>query len=149
MLAALNRHQVQYKVVGAIALIAQGIVRVTEDVDFFVNPTQDNVERLKQALHEVWDDPAIDEITYEDLSGEYPAVAYGPPDEVFGVDILARLGEAFDFANVESELKQLGDITIPVATPRMLYRMKCDTVRLKDRADADLLKQLYHLEDGA
>lgn len=34
-----------------------------------------------------------------------------------------------------------------VATPGMLYRMKRNTVRLKDRADAELLVDLYHLED--
>lgn len=146
LLSALNRHHVEYKVVGGIALIAQGIVRVTEDVDLFVNPSRENVARLKQALHDVWDDPAIDEISYEDLSGDYPAVAYGPPDGSLGVDILARLGEAFDYANVEAEYKQLGDIVVSVATPRMLHRMKRDTVRLKDRADAELLEDLYDLQ---
>jgi hypothetical protein len=66
-----------------------------------VAPTEDNVARLKSALHEVFGDPSIDEISAEDLLGDYPAV----------------------------------------------YRMKKDTVRLKDRADAELLRERFDLED--
>jgi hypothetical protein len=34
-----------------------------------------------------------------------------------------------------------------VASPRTLYRMKTDTVRLKDRADAALLRERFGIED--
>jgi hypothetical protein len=40
-----------------------------------------------------------------------------------------------------------GDLTVTVVTPRMLYRMKKDTVRLKDRADAEMLRRAFGLED--
>ena len=39
------------------------------------------------------------------------------------------------------------DLTVSVATPATLYRMKRDTVRLKDKADADMLKQRFGLKD--
>jgi len=32
-------------------------------------------------------------------------------------------------------------------TPRTLYRMKRDTIRLRDRADAELLKQRFKLDE--
>lgn len=147
VLSQLNKHGVEYKVIGGFALIAQGIIRVTEDLDLMVKPTQQNVERLKQALRAVWNDPCIDEISYDDLAGDYPAVAYGPPDDSLPLDILTRLGEAYDWATVEAETKQVGDIAVAVATPRTLHRMKRNTVRLQDRADAELLMELYHLED--
>lgn len=41
-----------------------------------------------------------------------------------------------------------GDQQVTVVTPRTLYRMKRDTIRLKDRADAELLKQRFKLEEG-
>ncbi|MBM3465702.1 MAG: nucleotidyl transferase AbiEii/AbiGii toxin family protein [Armatimonadetes bacterium] len=147
LLTELNRHEVEYKVFGGIALIAHGIVRPTEDIDIFVSPTAENIDRLKRALRAVWDDPSIDEISYDDLVGDYPAVGYGPPDESLGVDILTRLGDAYSYDNVETEIKHLGSIPFAVATPRMLYDMKRDTVRPKDHADAELLKALYDLED--
>jgi len=147
LLSQLNHHGVQYKVFGAMAMIAHGLVRVTEDVDLFVKPTPDNIDRLKRALRAVWDDPAIDEITSEDLCGDYPAVAYGPPDDSIGLDILTRLGEMYDYESVETEIKQVGEIRFPAATPRMLYRMKRDTVRPKDRADAELIREVFRLED--
>jgi hypothetical protein len=55
LLTRMNEHRVEYKVIGAVALIAQGVVRATEDLDFFINPARDNVDRLKRALREVWE----------------------------------------------------------------------------------------------
>jgi len=37
------------------------------------------------------------------------------------------------------------DIVATVVTPRTLYRMKKDTVRLKDRADAEMLRRRFNL----
>ena len=63
------------------------------------------------------------------------------------IDILARLGTAFDFEGIEAENAEVEGIVVPVATPRMLYRMKKDTVRPQDRADAERLRREFHLED--
>lgn len=147
LLSELNQRQVAYKVIGGIAMNLHGVVRATEDLDIFVEPTAENVERLKGALRAVWQDPAIDEIRFEDLAGDYPAVAYGPPDGSFTVDILTRLGEAYDYQGVESEIRVYGPLQVPLATPGMLYRMKRDTVRPKDRLDAGILYELFDLED--
>jgi len=38
------------------------------------------------------------------------------------------------------------DLPVTAVTPRTLYRMKKDTVRLQDRADADLLRRRFNLE---
>lgn len=74
-------------------------------------------------------------------------MAYGPPDASIGLDILARLGEVYTYENVEAETRKLGDLTVPVATVRMLYRMKRNTVRWKDRIDAERLRDVFGLED--
>jgi len=39
------------------------------------------------------------------------------------------------------------ELTVAVASPATLYRMNRDTVRLKDKADAELLKRRFNLED--
>ncbi len=96
VLAALEQHQVHYAVFGAVALNLHGLARFTADLDIFVEPTAENIERLRTALKSVVDDPAIDEISADDLLGEYPAVQYNPPGAEFHIDILTRLGEVYD-----------------------------------------------------
>ena len=147
ILSAFERHNVAYVLVGSMAMAAQGIVRATRDIDIFVSADEANIARLRDALQEVFDDPEIDGISAADLAGEYPVIQYVPPAADYWIDILARLGEAFRYADVESEVVQIEGIPVRVATPRMLYRLKRDTVRPQDRADAQLLKQRFDLED--
>jgi diphthamide synthase (EF-2-diphthine--ammonia ligase) len=146
LLTGLNDKGVEYIVVGGIALALHGLVRATEDIDLFIRPTADNVSRLKQCLHSLWDDPAIDEISSGDLLGEYPAVRYGPPDDSLSIDILTRLGEAFHYDDLQSELLEVKGLPVRVATVDTLIRMKQDTVRLQDRADADALRRRFNRE---
>ena len=147
ILAAFAREGVEYVLVGSMAMAAQGLVRATRDVDFFVAATAANVEHLRQALKSLYrDDPNVDEIRVEDLAGDYPAIEYIPPDAPYSLDILSRLGEAFRYETIESEELVLDGIRICVATPAMLYRMKKDTVRPQDRLDAEQLRRLFKIE---
>jgi len=146
LIAALEERGVRYVIFGAVAMNLHGLVRATEDLDLFVSPESSNIERLRLALRDVFDDPEIEKITAADLLGDYPTVRYTPPQGTFYVDILTRLGEAFAFADLESERVPLDGVTATVATPRTLYRMKKDTVRLKDRADAEMLRRQFRLE---
>ena len=146
LLAALESRGVKYVIFGAVALNLHGLVRNTEDLDIFIAPEEANIDRLKQALRDVVSDPEIENISARDLLGEYPAVQYNPPEGSFHIDILTRLGEAFSFNDLEVERVPYQDLTVTVVTPRMLYKMKKDTVRWKDRIDAELLRQTFGLE---
>jgi hypothetical protein len=73
---ALVARNVEYVVVGAIALGLHGLIRATTDLDLFVRPTEDNVARLRDALYDVWHDPAISEISAAELAGEIPVIRY-------------------------------------------------------------------------
>ena len=148
LLAAFEREGVEYAIIGAIALNLHGLARFTEDLDILVAPKAENIERLKRALRSVFTDPSIDEITAADLLGTYPAVQYVPPDGTFHIDIMTRLGSAFSFADLETERLPFGELTVTVVTPRTLYRMKRDPVGLRDRADAELLKRRFKLEES-
>ena len=146
VLAALESRGVKCAIFGAVALNLHGLARFTEDLDIFIAPEEANIDRLKLALRDVHDDPEIEHITAGDLLGEYPAVQYNPPGGSFHLDILTRLGEAFAFADLETERVPCQDLTVTVVTPRMLYKMKKDTIRLQDRADAELLRRRFDLE---
>ena len=148
LLAALEREGVRYIVVGAIAMAAHGLIRATRDLDLFVAPDPDNVARLRGALRSLFgDDPSIDQITAEDLAGEYPAIEYTPPHGLYSLDILSRLGKAFRFDELQSEELVLEGMRVRVATPRMLYLMKRDTIRAQDRLDAEALRQRFGLAE--
>lgn len=144
---AFEREGVRYKVVGAVALNLIGLPRATDDLDIFVEPSVDNVDRMKRALKAVFHDPAIDEMSSEELLGDYPAIEYNPPDGTFHIDILHRLGEAFHYGDIEVEVLDVEGVQVPCATPRMVYRMKKDTVRPQDRADAERLREHFHIEE--
>lgn len=147
VIESLNQHGVDYAVVGGVALNVHGLVRATEDIDIFVRPDPANIERLRAALKAVWPDPDIEQITAEDLCGDYPAVRYGPPQGTLYLDILTRLGEATRFSDLEIEHKDVAGIVVRVATARTLYRMKRNTVRAIDRADAQALRVAFHLDE--
>lgn len=147
VLRALHAEQVEYALVGGAAMNLHGLVRATLDIDLFVRPTADNVDRLRKALRRVWADASIDEITAADLAGEYAVVRYGPPGETLVIDLMSRVGEAFAFDDIEWEIREVEAVPARVATPRMLYRLKRDTVHPIDRADAMALKQKFNLPE--
>jgi hypothetical protein len=99
-------------------------------------------------LRNVWDDPHIDEITAEDLLGEYPSITYGPPEEEFAIDLLTRLGDMYSFDSLPSEVIELDGIPVRVVTAAKLYEMKRNTVRLKDKADCLALNDQFHFEES-
>jgi hypothetical protein len=148
ILAALVGEGVEFVLIGSMAMAAQGLPRATHDMDFFVSPRKENIERLKRALRALYDDPNVDEIDAAELAGDYPAVEYVPPHARYSMDILTRLGEAFSYEDLVagSEVILLGNLPVRVATPRMLYRMKKDTVRPQDRADAARIRAAFDLE---
>ncbi len=130
------------------AMAAQGLIRATRDLDFFVSPTETNVERLRAALRSLYEnDPNVEQIVAADLAGDYPAIEYIPPEGNYSIDFLSRLGEAFRYDTIESEDIVLDGIRVHVATPGMLYRMKKDTVRPQDRLDAEILRQHFGLKE--
>jgi len=148
ILAALEREDVHYVLVGAMAMAAQGLIRATRDMDLFVSADPRNVECLRRALKSVFDDdPNVDLIKAEDLAGDFPAIEYVPPQGTYSLDILARLGDAFRYEDLESEVMVLDGIRVRVATPRMLYRMKRTTVRPIDRIDAAAIRERFGLAE--
>jgi hypothetical protein len=146
VLEALEREGVKYAVFGAVAVNIHGLPRFTEDLDIFVAPERENIESLKRALRSVFADPHIEEISADDLLGEYPAIQYVPPEGAFYIDILTRLGEMFRYEDLTTLRMPFEGLLVTVVSPETLYRMKKDTVRPKDRMDAEALRRKFNLE---
>lgn len=50
LLKSLNAHNVRYVVIGATAFPVHGYARATLDIDIFIEPTEDNARRVREAL---------------------------------------------------------------------------------------------------
>ena len=140
LLAALARHQVNYVLVGAMAMAVHGLVRATQDIAIVIQATAEDIAALRQSLHDVFGpDPDIDNIRESDLAGDYPVLQYVSPDSQFGIDIIARLGERFDYQSLEKETVERGAVPIQVASLRALLAMKQGSLRPHDQIDAQAI----------
>jgi len=95
--ACLNRHAVEYLLVGGEAVIFYGYPRVTGDVDVYYRLTRDNVRRLYDALSDFWGGriPGIREPSSLEQDGII--VQFGAPPN--RIDLINRIdGVSFDEA---------------------------------------------------
>jgi len=150
VLRAFETSGLEYVLIGAAAMGFHGLVRATEDLDLVIRATPENVERLRAALRQAYqNDPDIDEISADDLLGDYPAIRYYPPTGDVYFDVLTRLGDAERFETVEAEIREIEGARVWVATPAALYRLKKGTVRPIDHQDAAALRERFNLKDEA
>ena len=136
---ALEKGKVEYILIGGFAVILYGLPRLTQDLGLFINNTRDNVQRLRTALNQVFQDQSIEEITVEELD-RYPVIRYGSPDG-FTLDFVAKIGKMFIFADLSYEVLDIEGHPIKVATPECLLRMKEGTLRPIDQNDAIFLRE--------
>ncbi|MDZ7289442.1 MAG: nucleotidyl transferase AbiEii/AbiGii toxin family protein [candidate division KSB1 bacterium] len=139
VLKALHEHEVDYILVGGFAAILHGVPRVTEDVDIFVKRESANVEKLKKALHAVFKDESINELSYDDLE-DYAVIRYGTPEDYY-IDIMDGIGELFKYDDLKYEIIESQGIPIRVATIETLINLKKGTTREIDKADVILLME--------
>jgi hypothetical protein len=141
VLEAFEKEEVDYILVGGLAVILHGMPRLTQDIDVFVKMNPENIGKLQKALHRVYqDDESINEITLDELN-HYSVIRYGSPGG-FYIDIMARLGEVATYDNLEYETIIVDEISIKVATAEKLFELKKDTLRLEDKRDAFFLSEL-------
>ncbi len=143
---ALNRHGVDYMVVGGFAVFLHGVPRFTADLDVFVRPDEENAGRLRTALRAVYpSDDVIDDLTLAEMR-EYAVLRYGTPSG-FYVDIMAKLGEAVGFDDLRAIASTFEGVQVRLADPASLLKMKGDSVRPQDQADAVYLRELIRKQD--
>lgn len=65
LLKSLNAHNVRYVIIGATAFPVHGYARATLDIDIFIEPTESNARRVREALIEFGYD--MTDVTVEDI----------------------------------------------------------------------------------
>jgi predicted nucleotidyltransferase len=141
-LIELDRHQAEYIVIGGYALGAYGRARGTNDLDVFINATEENALKMKQAC-----------------------VSYGIPDEsltleMFMVPRMVAIGEFplrieiikkldvvdFKYAYQRVKTMQVDDLSVPVVSLNDLILLKHAAVKgrkkARDSEDLSFLQKL-------
>ncbi len=140
---ALNQEQAKYVVVGGMAIIQQGFVRATEDIDLLVADDLENIKAIKRALSRLPDN-AVRKMQDDDVR-EYGVVRVA--DE-FVVDLLrAACGVDYDEAMQDILVHEIEGVPIPFASARLLWKMK-QTYREKDKLDLHFLREVLNGREG-
>lgn len=134
--AALNAQGASYIVVGGMAVIQQGFLRATEDIDLLLENSRQNQARVRKAL-EILPDQAVREMSEDDLDA-YHVVRVA--DEIVVDLMLSACGIAYSDAVGEVEFVVIQGVTIPFASAKLLLRTK-QTYRDKDIPDRIFLEQ--------
>ena len=140
---ALNDAGARYILIGGFAVIAHGGVRTTKDIDLLIDPSVENVARVKQGLR-ILEDRAVDQVAETDVA-RYTVVRVA--DEVV-IDLMA-LACGIDYNDAAKDVARLtiSGVTIPVASLATLIRTK-NTVRPSDAADRRYLEEMLRAERG-
>jgi Nucleotidyl transferase AbiEii toxin, Type IV TA system len=150
MLSRLAEAEVDYVVIGGIALILLGSARLTRDLDIVFGPAEENLERLGQVLvglqarlRDVEEDvpfvPDVGTLRNVELltlttSAGWLDVQRDPPGAPPYHDLRRR-----------AERVDVGGFTVLVASPDDLIAMKRAAGRPRDRIDLDELEAIKRL----
>ena len=136
-----NQFSVDYIIGGGFAVILHGMPRLTNDIDFFVDPSEENVNKIKQVLMDIFHDESIDEIRNTDVE-EYSVVRYGTP-KGFYLDFIGKIGEVAKFSDIKNGVVylEIENVKIPVCGVETLLRLKEHTIRPVDQQDAIFLRE--------
>jgi len=132
----LNARDVRYVIVGAFALAHHGRPRYTGDIDFFVEASPENAERLNQVLEQFGF--ANVGVVEEDFTAADQVVQLGV--EPHRMDLMTSIsGVAFEEAWNTREYGNLDGLQVPYICKELLKRNKAAVGRKQDLADLDYL----------
>ena len=135
----LNASGTRYIVVGGFAIRGAGYGRETMNLDLVIATDLENEAKVYKALESLPDKAVL--ALEPGAVSKYTVVRVG--DEIC-VDLMASAsGIAYEEASQDQIIREIDGVPIPFASPRLLYRMKENTHREKDRADLLFLRENY------
>lgn len=130
-----NEQGVQYILIGGFAVILHGGVRGTKDIDLLIDPSPENIRKIKKALSNLPDNAIA--LIQDDEVEKYTVVRVA--DEIV-IDLMAKAcGVDYQQARDGIEYKTVEGVKIPIPNKELLIQMK-DTFRDSDKMDVRFLK---------
>lgn len=130
----LNEKGVQYVVIGAFAAAAHGYLRPTNHLNLWVNPTEENMARAKEALSLFGYDLA--EITPQKMTKDNTRLTDYWMDTIVHPEIP---GTQFETIWKNKVVKKMSGVLVPFASLDDLIRMKRGRKRKIDKEDLKAL----------
>lgn len=140
LLSSLNRYQVEYLLIGGFAVILHSEPRYTKDLDIWVNPSEENAQRIYAALSDFGAPLAQLGVEQSDFQKTGYFIQFGR--EPTRIDILMGVkGLDFPSAAANKIVMHLDEVPIPVISREDLINIKLETGRPQDLIDAAELKK--------
>jgi Nucleotidyl transferase AbiEii toxin, Type IV TA system len=143
ILADLNRGGIRYVLVGGIALIRHGVVRATRDIDAVLEPSEENVARLRKLIVE-WgatrpDGSPIPEDGIAVGRSIHLATPHGD------LDLLAERSSPLGFAELlaRADTRRVDGVEAPICSLADLVALKRIASRERDLADLSELEAAH------
>ena len=152
IVAALNRHDVDYLVVGAMARVLLGSARLTKDLDVCHSPDRANLKRLADALGDLnarpRDEDPAHPATLDEVYLDRMEVVTLETDAGW-LDVLKWPKGTKSFSDLESRARKVAidGETVRVASIDDMIAMKLASGRAQDLADVEELRALQRLGD--
>ncbi len=135
-LRLLEKHRVDYMVVGGYAVAFHGFPRFTKDIDIFFAAETDNIERLRAALVEFGF--AEKELSGDLFTQQGNVLTFGVVP--VRIDLLNQIdGVTFAEAKANAIRGKYGKVEVTFIGLADLLRNKRATPRMKDKADVEEL----------
>jgi hypothetical protein len=136
LLGLFNAHKVEYIIVGGYALAFHGAPRYTGDIDIYIQPEDENAERIISALEEFGFGSVG--LSAEDFARPGQVIQLGVPP--VRVDIITSIaGVSWDEAFSDRALGKYGDIPVHYIGREQFIINKKAVARKKDLADLEAL----------
>ena len=144
LLVLLADANVDFILVGGLAVTLQGYVRFTEDVDVLIDSDPANVTRLLESLAD-YGEGFSRQLSAEDFSQEEGAIRIVEEAEQCQIDVFTILsGCSYGDVIKDADCLVLNGRPIHYASKASLIRWKEASAREKDRLDALALRQLLN-----
>jgi predicted nucleotidyltransferase len=139
LLVIMERHEVEYVLVGGFAVNFYGYIRTTQDIDILVNPTIKNARKMVNALEEFGF--GSDGVPTKYFETEGTAIHMGV--EPNRIDLLTNLtGISNKEIFQRKEKVEFENIFLNIISLEDLLACKKKSNRFKDLADADELERM-------
>ena len=134
----LNYHKVKYLIVGAYAVIFHSLPRNTGDIDFFIEASEENSDRILRVLK----DFGFGELDFKKEDFLNPDIVIQLGYSPNRIDIITGIsGITFSEAYQNKVKSKLGSEEVYFISGPDLLKNKDSAGRAKDLADAELLRK--------
>lgn len=143
LLAELVRHNIDFALVGGLAVILNGYPRLTLDADILISETPENVRKLLGFLVH-WGEGWARELRPEEFIAQEGCIRVC---EDFDLDIFTRM-QGYSLEDFRGRLRwvDLGEVRLPILSPADLILLKSGSWREKDKLDVLALQEILARE---